>query len=128
MRPSVTLVITSILSILLFIVHWSYEITVGMEKATMSAFGGIVILVVWSIGVLLAGRRSGNIIMLLGGILGFGVLVIHMMGKGMLGTRILGSNYVFVWVSSLVALGVLSAVSIVLAGYLLWKGGERGRA
>ena len=127
MRPSVTLVITSILSILLFIVHWSYEITVGMEKATMSAFGGIVILVVWSIGVLLAGRRSGNIIMLLGGILGFGVLVIHMMGKGMLGTRILGSNYVFVWVSSLVALGVLSAVSIVLAGYLLWKGGERGR-
>ena len=93
----------------------------------MSAFGGIVILVVWSIGVLLAGRRSGNIIMLLGGILGFGVLVIHMMGKGMLGTRILGSNYVFVWVSSLVALGVLSAVSIVLAGYLLWKGGERGR-
>lgn len=128
MKPSVTLVITSVLSIFLFILHWSYEITNGLEKGDLSSFGGIIILLVWSCGVLLAGRRSGNIIMLIGGILGFGVLVLHMSARGMVGGRAANTNYVFFWVSSLITLGILSAISAILAGYELWKSfrGPRG--
>jgi len=40
MKPQVTLTITSLLSILLFSLHWADEIARGMEPGTVSAFGG----------------------------------------------------------------------------------------
>jgi hypothetical protein len=117
MNPRVTLTVTSLLSILLFAFHWADEISRGMESGTISSFGGIVILVVWLSGTLVLGdRRSGYIISLIGGILGLGVLVLHMTGKGMVGGRIApNSSGAFFWVWTLIALGTTSTISAILA-------------
>jgi hypothetical protein len=123
MKENVTLTITSLLSILLFSFHWSDEISRGMESGTTSSLGGIVILGVWLCGtLLLAGRRAGYIITLLGGILGVGVLVLHMGGNGMVGGRIsTNSTGAFFWVWTLITLGTVSIISVILAGRGLWR-------
>ena len=123
MNPRVTLTITSLLSVLLFAFHWADEMSRGMEVGTLSAFGGIVILVVWLTGTLVLGdRRSGYIISLLGGILGLGVLVLHMSGKGITGGRIPpNSPGAFFWVLTLITLGSTSTISAILAARELWR-------
>jgi hypothetical protein len=124
------LTLTSLLSVLLFAFHWTDEISRGMEKGTLSSFGGIIILVVWLCGTLvLGGGRSGYIISLLGGILGLGVLVLHMSGHGMVGGRIApNTSGAFFWVWTLIALGSTSAISAILAGRGLLKLTSRSRA
>jgi hypothetical protein len=128
MKPNVTLTITSLLSVLLFAFHWSDEVSRAMEPGTISAFGGIVILVVWLSGTLvLGGRRSGYIITLVGGIFGLGVLVLHMMGKGMVGGRIPpNSTGAFFWIWTLLALGSTSTIAGILSARGLWslRGGQ----
>jgi hypothetical protein len=128
MKHNVTLTVTSLLSILLFAFHWADEISRGMESGTISSFGGVVILVALLSGPLVLGeRRSGYIIMLLGGIFGLGVLVLHMTGKGMVGGRIpVNSSGVFFWVWTLIALGSTSTISAILAARGLWslRGGQ----
>jgi hypothetical protein len=129
MKHNVTLTVTSLLSILLFAFHWTDEVSRGMEPGTLSAFGGVVILVVLLSGPLVLGeRRSGYIIMLLGGIFGLGVLVLHMTGKGMVGGRIPpNSTGVYFWVWTLIALGSTSTISAILAARGLWNL-RRGRS
>ena len=122
MKHNVTLTITSLLSILLFAFHWVDEISRGMETGGLSALGGVLILVVWLYGTLvLAERRSGYIIMLLGGIFGLGVLVLHMKGTGIVGRRIANTSGIFFWVWTLIALGVTSSFSAILAARGLWS-------
>jgi hypothetical protein len=131
MTHNVTLKITSLLSVLLFAFHWADEISRGMEVGTLSAFGGVVILVVWLSGTLVLGdRRSGYIISLIGGILGLGVLVLHMSGKGMMGGRIApNSPGAFFWAITLVVLGTTSTISAILAvRVLLQRGVSRAAA
>jgi hypothetical protein len=123
MKNNVTLTITSLLSVLLFALHWADEVSRGMEPGTISAFGGVLILVVWLSGTLVLGaRRSGYIISLIGGILGLGVLVLHMTGKGMVGGRIPpNSSGAFFWVWTLIALGSTSTISAILSARGLWS-------
>jgi hypothetical protein len=122
MRHAITLTITSLLSVLLFAIHWGDEISRGMERGDFSSLGGIVILVVWTSGTLvLGGRRSGYIITLLGGILGLGVLLLHMSGRGMVGGRIANTSGIFFWVLTLLALGVTSTISAILSAHGLWS-------
>lgn len=122
MKANVTLTVTSLLSIVLFTFHWVDEIARGLERGTLSSFGGVLILIVWSCGtLLLAGRRSGYIITLLGGILGTGVLVIHMSGAGLVGGRIANTSGIFFWVWTLITLGVTSALSFILSAGGLWS-------
>jgi hypothetical protein len=122
MKHNVTLTITSLLSIVLFALHWMDEVARGLERGTPSSLGGIAILVVWLCGtLLLAGRRSGYIIMLLGGIFGLGVLVLHMQGAGIVGRRIANTSGIFFWVFTLIALGVTSTFSAILAALGLWS-------
>jgi hypothetical protein len=123
MKNNVTLTVTSLLSVLLFAFHWADEVSRGMEPGTVSALGGIAILVVWLCGTLVLGdRRSGYIISLIGGILGLGVLILHMTGKGMVGGRIPpNTNGAFFWVWTLIALGSTSTISAILAAQGLWR-------
>jgi hypothetical protein len=123
MKDKATLTITSLLSVLLFALHWADEVSRGMEAGTLSALGGVVILVVWLSGTLVLGdRRSGYIITLVGGILGLGVLMLHMSGRGMIAGRIAAnSSGAFFWVLTLIALGVTSTISAILAGRGLWS-------
>src|SRR5215510_4849711 len=83
MKHNVMLTITSLLTILLFTFHLTGDIVRGFEKGVLSNLTAVPILVVWLYGTLvLAERRSGYIIMLLGALLGVGVPIIHMKGKG----------------------------------------------
>jgi len=114
--------ISSLLSILLFAFHWTDEISRGMETGGVSSLGGVLILVVWLYGTLvLAERRSGYIVTLIGGIFGLGVLVLHMQGTRIVGRRIVNTSGVFFWVWTLIALGVTSTLSAILSVRGLWS-------
>jgi hypothetical protein len=122
LKQNVILTITSMLSIVLFGSHWAYEVAHGWETGGLAGLGGVLILVVWLYGtLLLAERRSGQIIMLLGAILSFGVLILHMRGRGMVSTRIASSSSVFFWVWSLIALGVTGLFSGILLADGVWN-------
>jgi len=122
MRPAVALTLSSLLSMVLFSFHWADEISRGMESGRMDSIGGIVILVVWLVGtVALAERRPGYIITLLGGILGVGVLILHMQGAGLVSRSIAGTPGIVFWVWTLITLGVTSALSVVLSVLGLWR-------
>ena len=114
--------ISSLLSILFFAFHWVDEIARGLETGGVSDLGGVLILVVWLYGTLvLAERRSGYIITLVGGIFGLGVLVLHMQGAGIVGRRIANTSGIFFWAWTLIALGVTSTFSAILSVRGLWS-------
>lgn len=121
MNHNVLLTITSLLSILLFTFHISDDIVRGFEPGGLKNVSGVLIIVVWLYGTLvLAGRRSGYVIVLLGAILGSGVPVVHMIGNGLVGGRIEGTSGVHFWVWTLITLGVTSIFSLILSARGLW--------
>jgi hypothetical protein len=122
MKPNVMLTITSLLSILFMAFHLTDDIVRGMEPGGVSTLVGVLILVVWLYGTLvLAERRSGHVIILLGSLGGSAVPVIHMMGAGLVGGRIANSAGVFFWVWTLIALGVTAIFSVILSTRGLWS-------
>ena len=120
MKQTVTLTITSLLSILLVTFHVSDDVVRGMEKGGVSNLTVVPILVVWLYGTLaLAERRSGYVILLLGSLLGSGIPVIHMKGKGVGEIAKSSGGFFFVW--TLLALGVISIFSVILSTRGLWS-------
>ena len=122
MKHTVTLTITSLLSILFTAFHLADDIVRGIEPGGVKTLVGVLILVVWLYGTLvLADRRSGHVIILLGSLGGSAVPVIHMMGAGLVGGRIANSSGVFFWVWTLIALGVTATFSVILSARGLWS-------
>ena len=108
-RSNVILTTTSLLSILFMTVHMTDDIV----------HGTVLVSVVWLYGTLvLAGRRSGYVIILVGSLLGAVVPVIHMKGNGV--GEIAKTSGGFLFVFTLLALGVTSVFSIVLSVQGLW--------
>jgi hypothetical protein len=122
MKHSVLLTIASLLSILLLTFHLSGDIIRGIEKGGISNLIAVPILVVWLYAtLLLAERRSGYIIILLGSLLAMGVPVIHMKGAGV-GAQVArapSGAFFFVW--TLIALGVTALFSVILSVRGLWS-------
>jgi hypothetical protein len=123
MKQNSILVVTSLLSILLFSLHWADEVARGIEPGTVSAFGGLLILALWLCATLvLAERRSGLVLMLLGSILASGVPVLHMQGAGLVGGRIAAnSSGALFWVWTNIALGASGMLSFILSARALWN-------
>jgi hypothetical protein len=123
MKDNLTLTITSLLSILFLTFHLADDIIRGMASGQVSNLIGVLILVVWLYGTLvLAERRSGYIIILLGSLLGAGIPVIHMMGKGVgVGGNIAKSSGAFFFIWTLLALGVTAVFSVILSARGLWS-------
>ncbi|HSE38285.1 MAG TPA: hypothetical protein VLG74_13360 [Blastocatellia bacterium] len=122
MKRSVLLTITSLLSILLMTFHLSDEVVRGFEPGGVNNVTGALILVVWLYGTtVLAERRSGYIIILLGSILGSGVPVLHMMGTGLVGARVVNSGRVLFWVWTLFMLQLTAIFSLILSVRGLWS-------
>ena len=116
------LTITSLISILFFTFHMSDDIVRGFEPGGIKNISGVLMMVVWLYGAtVLAGRRSGYIIMLLGAILGSGVPVVHMIGKGLVGGRIANSSGIHFWVWTLITLQVTAIFSLILSVRGLWS-------
>ncbi|HEX5891153.1 MAG TPA: hypothetical protein VFY61_20750 [Pyrinomonadaceae bacterium] len=122
MKQNVTLTITSLLSILFMTFHLSDDIVRGFEPGGLRNVTGVLMMVIWLFGTLvLAGRRSGYIIILLGSILGSGVPVVHMMGRGLVGGRIANSSGIHFWVWTLLTLQVVAIFSLILSVRGLWN-------
>ena len=123
MKHNVTLTIASLLSILFMTFHLTDDVVREMEPGGVSNMVGVLILVVWLYGTLvLAERRSGCVIILLGSLLGLAVPVIHMMGKGVgIGSNIANSSGAFFFVWTLLALGVTALFSVILSVRGLWS-------
>jgi hypothetical protein len=123
-KHNVMLTIASLLTVLFLTFHLTDDIVRGMEPGGLSnLIGGVLISVVWLYGTLvLAERRSGYVIILLGSLLGLGVPVIHFMGKGVgVGSRIATSSGAFFFVWTLIALGVTALFSVILSARGLWS-------
>ena len=122
MKRSVMLTIASLLSILFSTFHLADDIVRGMEKGGSSNLIAIPMLVVWLYGTLvLAERRSGYAIVLLGSLLGLAIPVVHMRGAGV-GVQVAkapSGGFFFVW--TMIALGVTALFSIVLSARGLWS-------
>jgi hypothetical protein len=121
MKHDVVLTVASLLSILFTSLHVTDDIVRGMEPGTLSSLVVVPILVVWLYGTLvLAERRSGYVIILLGSLLGLVVPVVHMKGAGV-GGEIAKSSGAFFFIWTLLALGVTSLFSVILSVRGLWE-------
>ena len=123
MKHNVMLTVTSLLTLLLLTLHLADDIVRGFEPGGLAnLIGGVLISVVWLYGTLvLAGRRSGYVIILLGSLLGLFVPYIHMRGKGVgVASGIANSSGGFFFVWTLIALGVTALFSVILSARGLW--------
>ena len=108
---------TSLLSILLASFHLVDDLLYGSDKSVAVSLLMAVILAVWLYGTLaMAERAAGQVVMLLGALLGLTVFMTHLTGTGGLAGREIGKlsgTFFFVW--TLLALAVLSLVSLALS-------------
>jgi hypothetical protein len=123
MKQNLLLTITSLLSILFMTFHLADDIVRGMEPGRLSDLTAVPILVVLLYGTLvLAERRSGYVIVLLGSLLLLAVPVIHMKGKGVgVASGIANSSGGFFFVWTLIAIGVTALTSVILSVRGLWS-------
>jgi hypothetical protein len=123
MKQNVTLTIASLLSVLFMTLHLAGDIVLGMEPGTLSDLIALPILVVQMYGTLvLAGKRSGYVIILLVSLLLLVVPVVHMKGKGVgVASGIANSSGGFFFVWTLIALGVTALISVILSVRGLWS-------
>ena len=123
MKHSVMLTIASLLSILLFTIHLADDIVRGMEPGKLTNLQAVPTFVLWSYGALvLAERRSGYIITLLGGLFALLVPLAHLRGKGVgVTSRLAHSSGHFFFVWTLIAIGVTGLFSVVLSARALWS-------
>jgi hypothetical protein len=123
MKQNVMLTTASMLSVLFFSFHLADDIVRGMEPGTLTNLTAVPIYVFWLYGTLvLAGRRSGYIITLLGGLFALVVPLAHMRGKGVgvaSGIANSSGSFFFVWI--LIAIGVTGLFSAILSARGLWS-------
>lgn len=109
------LAVTSLVAILLFTIHLTDDIVRGMSPGGLENLVGVAILVVWLYGTLvLSERRPGHVIMLLGSLFGAAMPVIHLSGAGV-GGAIAKSDGAFLFIWTLIALGVTGTFAAILA-------------
>ena len=115
--------IASLLSILFFMFQLRDDIVRGMKPGKLSNLTAVPIFVFWLYGTLvLAERRSGYIITLLGGLFSLVVPLAHMRGKGVgITSRFANSSGHFFFVWTLIAIGVTGLFSAILSVRGLWS-------
>ena len=120
MKQSTTLTITSLLTVLLALFHVTDDIARGLEPARPSNLVLVPILVVWLYATfVLAGRRSGYVILLLGSLLGVLIPVLHFQGRRIGEIAASSGGFFFIW--TLLAVGVTALFSVVLSVHGLWS-------
>lgn len=123
MKRTLLLPVTSVLAILFASFHLVDDIVYGSDKSAASSIIVAAILAVWLYGTLvLPERRAGHIIMLVGSLLGLVIFVVHVTGAGGLaGIHIGKLSGVFFYVWTLLALAVVSLLSLAISAQSLWR-------
>jgi hypothetical protein len=112
------LTVTSVLSVLLLALHISQDIVFGLDPAGLHHLFGIAFLVVVLCGAVpLRKRRSGTVIMLLGGLMAAAMLPIHM--RNGLQPKFLEKNGALLFVWAMYMLGVTGLFSVIVATWAL---------
>ena len=121
---------TTLLAVVCFALHYASDVALGFEKGQMSNLPAFPIMVLWLYGALvLAERRAGLIISLLGSIFASAIPVIHMSGRGMgVDSGIPARDGAHFFIATLVVLGTSALFSAVLATRALWSSRARSRA
>ncbi len=118
MKQNRLLVGIALASVVLLALHISQDIIFGFDRAGLNQLAGVGILLVITCGAaLLADRRLGQVIMLLGGIVAAGMLPLHM--RNGLRPEFLDKSGALLFVWTLYVLGVIGFFSIVLAARAL---------
>ena len=120
MKPT-TQTIASLLTIVLLPFHIGGDVALGLDRGGPGLVYVVVpILLVLSYGtLLLAERRLGHIIMLLGGLVALGMPIIHRNNAFTATVARAPGGLFFIW--TLVALGVTGGLAIILSARALWK-------
>src|SRR6516225_7500495 len=123
MKQTAMLTAASLLTILLMTFHLTGDILFKMAPAGLINLLVVFIFVVQLYGTLvLGGRRAGYIVILFASILGLVVTVVHMKGtRGVIGGDIGASGQAFLFVWTLLALGITATFSIILSARALWS-------
>ena len=125
MKHSVMLIRASLLTTLLLSFHLTDDVLREGGLAVKGPWNLIAVLILFVLlygTLVLAERRSGYIIMLIGGLFGVGMPVIHMvLARTVVANEVARAkgDYFFVW--TLLALGVTGLVSFVLSARGLWS-------
>lgn len=114
-----TLTVASLLSILLLPLHVAGDVARGFDAGGPGLLTVVVILLVVACGTLLIPeRRSGHVIMLLGGLAALGMPIIHRNNGFTPAVARSPGGIFFIW--TLMALGVAGSLAMILAARGLW--------
>ncbi len=126
MTHRTTLTVTSVISILLVLLHVADDIVRGFEPGGLKHIQTILTMSVWLYATVgLSEGRPKYILLILGSLLGVIVSLAHMLGVGLVGGRIAGSSGMLLWVMTVLTLGVTASVSVVLSARGLWNARAR---
>jgi len=131
MKQTAMLTMASVLTVLLMTIHMTGDILFRMAPAGLVNLLVVFIFVVQLYGTLmLPGRRAGYIIIFFGSALGLLIPVVHMKGtRGLLGGDIGNSGQAFLFVWTLLALGITATFSLILSARALlslpWRWSRR---
>ena len=115
-----TLTTASLLSMVLLPLHVAGDVERGFDKGGSGLLVVVVILLVLACGTfVLSERRSGNVIMLLGGLAALGMPIIHRNNGFTPAVARSDGGIFFIW--TLVALGVAGGLAAILAARGLWR-------
>ena len=126
MKRNLMLTISSLLSILFMTFHLTQDTLhakAGNPEAGGSTLVAVPVLVVWLYGTLmLAERRSGHVIMLVGSILALGMPVIHVIGpRGIFAGEFAKYSGAFLFFWTFFILGMTGMFSLILSVRGLWS-------
>jgi hypothetical protein len=121
MKQTAMLTSASLLTILFMTLHMTGDILFKMAPAGLVNLFVAFVFVVQLYGTLvLGGRRAGYIIIFLGSVLGLLIPVVHMKGtRGLLGGDIGNSGQAFLFVWTMLALGITATFSVILSASAL---------
>jgi hypothetical protein len=131
MKQSAMLTTASLLTILFMTLHMTGDILFKMSPAGLVNLFVVFVFVVQLYGTLvLGGRRAGYIIIFLGSVLGLVIPIVHMKGtRGLIGGDIGNSSQAFLFVWTILALGITSTFSVILSASALlslpWRRSRR---
>ena len=121
MTPHRILIVTSLLSIILLPFHFGGDVAIGLDRGgPMLVFVAVPVLLVVACGtLLLAERRSGHVIMFVGGLAALAMPIIHRNSGFTAAVATSPGGLFFIW--TLIALGVTGGLAMILSARGLWK-------
>lgn len=122
MKHSVVLTVTSLLALLLMTFHMTHDV-IRQAEGSVAYPIPVFVFAVWLYGTLLLRDRVwGYVIMLLGGLFGAGMIVVHSHGV------VVGKSGGFFFVWTLFALSTTGWVTMILSARGLWMAFRSRRA